>query len=168
MIQKYLSCRADAEVIHVTAALLDRFLSHRLQKEKASSFGLWESTAYTDACYRGSKSCCGWWRPQFAGSGCEAAVGMGPVRRVLELRASGQCPAGSGVENVASGSVTAGAQGQKWSSVSLRRQCQGPETGVGSQSQRRCRRREAKKKSCGDCAQRLLELYRVGLVITWD
>lgn len=91
---------------------------------------------------------------------------MGPVRRVLELHASGQCPAGSGMENVASGSVTAGAQGQKWSSVSLRRQCQGPETGVGSQSQRRCRRREAKKKSCGDCAQRLLELYRVGLVIT--
>lgn len=34
MIQKYLSCRADAEVIHVTAPLLDRFLSHRLQKER--------------------------------------------------------------------------------------------------------------------------------------
>lgn len=78
-----------------------------------------------------------------------------------------------GMETVADGSPTLGTCGQNWSS--MRYQCQGQETGVRGQSQRtwvlcllQRRRKGDEKKSLGGGRQRLLDLYRAGLGITWD
>lgn len=152
------------------------FLSHGLQKEKASSFRLWESTDYTTALYKGLKGCSRWFSLQFAGSECEAAVGDGPYETGpwASLSWAKPCRAWhrercwwvTHIRSLRSELRVvwdASAKGRR-----LGWEGRVKEGESHTQCIQRSRRREAKKKSLDSCGQRLLQLYRAGLDITWD